>query len=111
MVRVIDRTSSASLAAAARRQSIGAGGLPSWRRGTWIASKDGDLDIAALVKEAARRDAQADLDNTRTRTFKTFVLFPLLVKLQFVDHIARVLYPLVFGIVILIMFAEVHLEP
>ena len=51
--------------------------------------------------------AAEDLDMSPVDTFKAFTLFPVLAKLQYADHVARVIFPVAFAIFIFSAFAEV----
>ena len=51
--------------------------------------------------------AAEDLDMSPVDTFKAFTLFPVLAKLQYSDHVARVIFPVAFAIFIFSAFAEV----
>ena len=50
--------------------------------------------------------AAEDLDMGPVDTFKTFTLFPVLAKLQYSDHVARVIFPVAFAIFLFSAFDE-----
>ena len=55
--------------------------------------------VKAIRKDFYHRAAE-DLDMGVWENFKTFRLFPLLAKLQYADHVARVTFPVAFAIFI-----------
>ena len=67
--------------------------------------------LSSETRKQIRKDyinkAAEDLDMGPVDTFKTFTLFPVLAKLQYSDHVARVIFPVAFAIFIFSAFAEV----
>ena len=67
--------------------------------------------LSSETRKQIRKDyinkAAEDLDMGPVDAFKTFMLFPVLAKLQYADHVARVIFPVAFAIFIFSAFAEV----
>ena len=67
--------------------------------------------LSSETRKQIRKDyinkAAEDLDMSPVDTFKAFTLFPVLAKLQYADHVARVIFPVAFAIFIFSAFAEV----
>ena len=66
--------------------------------------------LSSETRKQIRKDyinkAAEDLDMGLVDTFKTFMLFPVLAKLQYSDHVARVIFPVAFAIFLFSAFAE-----
>ena len=66
--------------------------------------------LSSETRKQIRKDyinkAAEDLDMGPVDAFKTFMLFPVLAKLQYADHIARVIFPVAFAIFLFSAFAE-----
>ena len=67
--------------------------------------------LSSETRKQIRKDyinkAAEDLDMSPVDTFKAFTLFPVLAKLQYADHVARVIFPVAFAIFLFSAFAEV----
>ena len=59
------------------------------------------------VKGAFRSRAKEDLDRGPIWEFKTFLLFPMLVRLSGLDHLFRILFPVAYIVYVICAFAEV----
>ena len=78
-----------------------------------LAALAGSMDMEELkeTREAKLRiqeDVRADLDRGGIWSIKFNVLFPMLSKLQAVDHLARVIFPLAYAITTIAYFARVR---
>ena len=66
--------------------------------------------LSSETRKQIRKDyinkAAEDLDMGPVDAFKTFMLFPVLAKLQYADHVARVIFPVAFAIFLFSAFAE-----
>ena len=70
-----------------------------------------DMEELKETREAKLRiqeDVRADLDRGGIWSIKFNVLFPMLSKLQAVDHLARVIFPLAYAITTIAYFARVR---
>ena len=66
--------------------------------------------LSSETRKQIRKDyinkAAEDLDMGPVDAFKTFMLFPVLAKLQYADHVARVIFPVAFAIFLFSALAE-----
>ena len=66
--------------------------------------------LSSETRKKIRKDyinkAADDLDMGPLDTFKTFTLFPVLAKLQYSDHVARVIFPVAFAAFLFSAFDE-----
>ena len=54
--------------------------------------------------------ATRDLDKTWVWQFKTFMLFPVISNLRYLDFVFRVLYPIAFLTFVILMYAQVDVD-
>ena len=71
-----------------------------------FSSKD-DLQTIKHARERVKSFVREDLNKSSMWSFKTYRLFPILVRLRFLDHIFRWLFPIAYIVFVLVMFSEV----
>ena len=60
------------------------------------------------ARQTAERRSKEELGQSRTWAFKTFYLFPCLVRLRHLDHISRFIFPCAYVLYLLIHFSSIN---
>ena len=82
--------------------------IPHDRKMRRTLSRQLTAETSREVQGSYRSRIKEDLDRGNVWAFKTFYLFPLLVRLRYLDHVFRVVFPLAYVIYVLVSLSEVE---